>query len=115
MNDQRWQDWPITIAGLFVYFATWLVPATTTAGLTISIVGFLISIFGISGLASPHRWKEWFQLALGLCLMGCPFFLGFNEASALTYTAVSGAAIVIVSSSWALISDNFDLCARGLR
>ncbi|MDX8449468.1 SPW repeat domain-containing protein [Mesorhizobium captivum] len=109
MRDQRWQDWFTSLAGLFVFFATWIIPSTLTATWALWILGGAIAVVGLSSLANPHRWEESVEVVLGLCLMASPHVLGFNDATALTWAAAVAGAIVVVFSGWALFSDDANI------
>lgn len=112
MKDQRWQDWITSIVGLFVFFSPWILPfffGRLTVDLVVAwalwIIGGVIAVVGLSALANPHRWEEWAQMILGVCLMSSPYALGFHHIVEFTWTAVIAGTLVVVLSVWALVSD----------
>ncbi|MEW6634441.1 MAG: hypothetical protein AB1440_26490 [Pseudomonadota bacterium] len=113
MKDPRWQDWVTTVAGLTVVFSPWTIPSLfpsisidPVASWALLIVGGVIAVIGLSALANPHRWEEWAEIVLGLCLIGMPYTLGFDTTIQLTWTVIFAGSVVVFFSGWALIFDN---------
>ncbi len=105
MKDQRWQDWLTSLAGLFVFFASWIISSTPAVAWVLWMIGGAIAIIGMSALANPQRWEEWVALVLGLCLMASPHLLDFTDVTALNWTAVIVGAIVAIFSGWVLVAE----------
>jgi SPW repeat len=103
MKKPHWQDGISLLAGLWIFFAPWVLGSHAGALVGNYIVpGILITFGAISGLAEFRSWKEWANILLGIWLLITPWFLHFRGGTALSWSAVVSGAVVIVCACWAL-------------
>jgi SPW repeat len=104
MKKQHWQDGISFLAGFWIFFAPWIIGSRGGA-LAIGdhiVVGILLILFAINGLAEFRRWKEWVNIVLGAWMLISPWLLHFSGLTALTWNAVISGVVVIICSCWAL-------------
>jgi SPW repeat len=104
MKKQHWQDGINLLAGLWIFFAPWILGSHAGAVATGNniVVGILITFWAITGLAEFRPWKEWINILLGVWMLISPWLLHFSGATALTWNAVVSGAVVIICACWAL-------------
>jgi SPW repeat len=104
VKKQHWQDGINLLAGFWIFFAPWVVGSHAGA-LAIgnhTVVGILMILFAITGIAEFRLWKEWVNILLGAWILISPWLLHFSGSTALTWNAVISGAVVIVFGCWAL-------------
>lgn len=83
MKTQRWQDWVMLIFGLWLFFSPFWMAGYATSGSIAAwnsyVLGVLVVGFAWAALATPQRWEEWIELALGVWLVISPFVLVFYK------------------------------------
>jgi SPW repeat len=104
MKKQRWQDGINLLAGLWIFFAPWILGshAGALAIGSYTVPGILIVFCAIIGLAEFRPWKEWVSILLGAWVLISPWSLHFSGATVLTWNAVISGAVVIACACWAL-------------
>jgi SPW repeat-containing protein len=104
MKKQHWQDGINLLAGLWIFFAPWVLRshAGTLAIGNSTVLGILITFCAITGLAEFRPWKEGINILLGAWMLISPWLLHFSGVTALTWNAVVSGAVVIVCACWAL-------------
>jgi hypothetical protein len=103
MKKQHWQDVVNLVAGLWIFFAPWVLGAHAGALVGNYVVpGILITLCAITGLAEFRPWKEWVNILLGIWLLITPWFLHSRGGTALSWNVAVCGAVVIVCACWAL-------------
>ena len=107
MKKQHWQDGVSFLAGFWIFFAPWIVgpPAGALAIGDHVVVGILLILFAITGLAEFRLWKEWVNILLGIWLLITPWFLHSRGGTALSWNVAVCGAVVIVCACWALSAE----------
>lgn len=107
MKAQRWQDWVMLIFGAWLFFSPFWMAGyasnTSTAAWNSYIFGVLVAIFALAALATPRRWEEWVELALGVWLVISPFVLAFYRVEyGAAWNQIILGVLIAVDSLWAL-------------
>ncbi len=106
MNDQRWQDWTTTIAGLWLVISPFLLPAMGSAALeglafwNQIVFGLVIMVLGLAALYAYQVWEEPVEALLGLWVVVSPWVLGFAGLAAFTLTNVIAGLVVLALAGW---------------
>ncbi|WP_019936508.1 SPW repeat protein [Bordetella sp. FB-8] len=106
----RWQDWAMTIVGLYVIVSPWVIPyfwpdssISSLAQWNQVIVGAAVVIVAIAWLASAQIWEEYAMGIVGLWLLMSPWLLGFSREAAFALSAVIAGLIIIALAAGALL------------
>jgi hypothetical protein len=93
------------ILGMVLFFSPWAFDLSTGAQWqTASVIGIVIAVLSIAGLAAFAVWEEWLKVAAGLALIVSPWLLGFQNSDAMTIDVTIGALVAALAAFevWAL-------------
>jgi hypothetical protein len=86
--------------GVILFFSPWIFGLGTTgvAATNAYIVGIVIVVLSIAGLAKFAIWEEWLNLIAGLWLIVSPWVLGFSGSRAMDVDVVIGIIVAVLAA-----------------
>jgi len=112
---QRWQDWLMLLAGIWLFIAPWVLDTSsdTNSSRNAWTLGVLVAIAAVWALARPaDETPGWVQAVFGAWLFVSPWVLSFSELTNAAWNAwLIGAGIVAVAC-WELIEQAVSREAR---
>lgn len=98
----KWQDWASFVLGLWLAISPWMAgyaehEAATAHAVVVGLVLALGSHFEC--VACDDMPVEWFNLAVGLWLVGAPFVIEFHSTVASANSIVVGAVVAALGAS----------------
>ncbi|MDE2464170.1 MAG: SPW repeat protein [Alphaproteobacteria bacterium] len=124
MKKEHWQDWGITLFGVWVFVSPWFLrtnaatPLDSSGGMALIwsswVTGALLVLLGLSELSSFARWKEWCIASLGAWLFISPQVLGYPKMDGLALNCIIFGLATLALAGWA-IGDTHELLPRILR
>ncbi len=104
---RRWQDWASFALALWLAVSPWLADyaAHDAATANAAVCGLALALVAHFGVSCDYLSTEWFNLAVGLWLVGAPFVLGFSADHVATVNTVLVGGFVALLSAWALELD----------
>lgn len=112
MERMHWQDGLISVIGIWLVVAVFVLNVTPPEGVTLTgaiwnfvLVGAVIAALAGAAFYAFRQWEEWILMLLGLWLVVSPWVLGFAEVSQyMTAAVVSGLVILVVAGGTVLWS-----------
>lgn len=115
MSEQHWQDWLVTLIGVWLVVSNWVLGYAMgdTVSLTATpiifwnalLAGIAALVLGVAALASFRLWEEWADIALGAWLVTSPWLLGFAGAQLAMWNVVICGVVIIASAAWTLYDE----------
>jgi len=103
---QRWQDWLLLIAGIWLIIAPWVLTTSsdTNSSANTWTIGALVAVTALWALARPaDQAPGWFQALFGAWLFTAPWVFSYTGLTEASWNAwLLGAGIVVVAC-WELI------------
>jgi SPW repeat len=103
---QRWQDWLLLLAGIWLVIAPWVLDTASDADSSRNnwTIGVLVGLTALWALARPaDEATGWLQALFGAWLFASPWVLSFSGLTEASWNAwLLGTGIVVVAS-WELI------------
>lgn len=106
----RWQNWALTIVGLYVLVSPWVIPyfspessISASAQWNHFIVGIAVVLVAFAVLASMQAWEEYIEGILGLWLLVSPWLFGFSQVGPFAWNAVISGLLIIALAAGAVL------------
>ena len=115
MDGRHWQDWLVTLIGVWLVISHWALDITIPEGVSATMAtvaqwnaiasGVVAIALGVAATAVFKRWEEWADIALGIWLVVSPWFLGFSAIEAAMWNVTICGALIILSAAWSLYDE----------
>lgn len=115
MDGRHWQDWFVTLIGIWLVVSHWALDiaapegisaALATVALWNAIVSGVVAIaLGVAATAAFKAWEEWASIALGLWLVVSPWLLGYAAMQTATWNVTISGVLIILSAAWAMYDE----------
>ena len=103
---QRWQDWLLLIAGIWLFVAPWALTTTsdTNSSGNAWTIGILVAVTALWALARPQdEAPGWLQVLFGAWLFAAPWALSFSGLTEASWNAWLLGTGIVVLACWELI------------
>jgi hypothetical protein len=106
-THRTWEDWFGMALGMLIVLSPWLTGETNHGLgaesepryviLATLLIGIVVFCLAQMEYISLRRWEEGCEMALGLCLIAMPYFLGYSGDGALRFwhTGLGGAVVLL--------------------
>lgn len=106
-THRTWEDWFGMALGMLIVLTPWLTGETNHGLgaesepryviLATLLIGILVFCLAQMEYISLQRWEEGGEMALGLCLIAMPYFLGYSDDGVLRFwhTGLGGAVFLL--------------------
>lgn len=87
------------VLALFLFVTPWLFAyANEDAKIDLWASSALIAVISFTTFIAFSNWEEWFNLLLGIWLVGSPWVLGFTHTRAMHYSIGIGAVVAFLAA-----------------
>ncbi|MFY9954861.1 SPW repeat protein [Bradyrhizobium sp.] len=87
------------VLALFLFVTPWLFTyANEDAKIDLWATSALIAVISFTTFIAFSNWEEWFNLLLGIWLVGSPWVLGFTHTRAMHYSIGIGAVVAFLAA-----------------
>ena len=102
--ERRFYDAVNFVLGFLLFISPWVLSFTgASAAAWLSwVVGVLIMLAAIAGIAAGDEWPEWVALVLGVWTFVVPWIFGFVSARNAFATHIVLGVLIIVFAAWGI-------------
>lgn len=107
MDTNRWQQWVLALAGLWIFVSPWLLGAAEISAVNGAIVlwahlvvGAAIMVLATAAALAFRAWEDWTVALLGLGTIALPWLLSFNANGLFTASDVVVGLATIAIAAW---------------
>ncbi len=113
MEQKHIPDWITLLVGIWLIAAPFVLGIVPPEGVPswpltadFMLSGMAAVVLALAATSHLRRWEEWFDIALGLWLVGSPWILGLTYSQTATWNAVVCGLLIGVMGVWGAIEAN---------